>query len=131
MPTVASSTVGLCNFTLYDEKGIAGGASGVAAGLLHPYTPRGKIIWRGTEGVAATIRLVNAAEAAEIALDSGEQAPLPWAAKLRPEVLVKENRWRGRKGAVRLARTLKQARDLGAFGPVSAEMGGQGVCFER
>ena len=113
---------------LYDEKGIAGGASGVAAGLLHPYTPRGKIIWRGTEGVAATIRLVNAAEAAEIALDSGEQAPLPCEAT-RPEVSRRGKSLARRKGAVRLARTLKQARDLGAFGPVSAEMGGQGVCL--
>ena len=106
-------------------KGIAGEHL-VAAGLLHPYTPRGKIIWRGTEGVAATIRLVNAAEAAEIALDSGEQAPLP--AATRPEVSRRGKSLARRKGAVRLARTLKQARDLGAFGPVSAEMGGQGVC---
>ena len=56
---------------LFDEKGIAGGASGVAAGLLHPYTPRGKIIWRGVEGVAATLALVAAAEDAERRLDSG------------------------------------------------------------
>ena len=61
---------------LFDEKGIAGGASGVAAGLLHPYTPRGKIIWRGVESVAATLRLVDAAEAAERALDAGH-AHLP------------------------------------------------------
>lgn len=27
---------------LYDKAGIAGGASGAAAGLLHPLTPKGK-----------------------------------------------------------------------------------------
>ena len=28
---------------LYDKAGIAGGASGAAAGLLHPLTPKGKV----------------------------------------------------------------------------------------
>ena len=28
---------------LYDAAGLAGGGSGAAAGLLHPYTPRGKV----------------------------------------------------------------------------------------
>lgn len=28
---------------VYDKAGIAGGASGAAAGLLHPLTPRGKV----------------------------------------------------------------------------------------
>ena len=96
---------------LFDEKGIAGGASGVAAGLLHPYTPRGKIIWRGVEGVAATLALVAAAEDAETRLDSG-------AAVLdddddgggphdrRGESIA----WR--RGTVRPAKNLKQARDL-------------------
>lgn len=55
--------------TLIDARGIAGGASGVAAGLLHPYTPRGKVIWRGREGVAAAKRLISLAVKAEDALD--------------------------------------------------------------
>ena len=29
---------------LYDKAGIAGGASGAAAGLLHPLTPKGKVL---------------------------------------------------------------------------------------
>lgn len=29
---------------LYDEAGIGGGASGVAGGLLHPYSPKGSNI---------------------------------------------------------------------------------------
>ena len=56
--------------TLVDEVGIAGGASGVAAGLLHPYTPRGKTIWRGVEGVREAKRLIEAATRAEDALDA-------------------------------------------------------------
>ena len=56
--------------TLMDEIGIAGGASGVAAGLLHPYTPRGKTIWRGVEGVREAKRLIEAATRAEDALDA-------------------------------------------------------------
>ena len=48
--TADGKTVAPVRVTLIDEKGVAGGASGVAAGLLHPYTPRGKIIWRGHPG---------------------------------------------------------------------------------
>ena len=112
---------------LFDEKGIAGGASGVAAGLLHPYTPRGKIIWRGVEGVAATLALVAAAEDAETRLDSG-------AAVLddddddgggphdrRGESIAR------RRGTVRPARNLKQARDLAKHAPLSAAGGGVAV----
>lgn len=51
---------------LLDAKGVVGGgASGVAAGLLHPFASRGQAeLWRGAEGVAATWRLVDAAEKA-------------------------------------------------------------------
>eukprot|EP00960_Hanusia_phi_P047932 758671-Hanusia_phi.AAC.6 len=38
-----------------------GGASAVAAGLLHPFTPRAKKIWMGDAGMQATRRLVEAA----------------------------------------------------------------------
>lgn len=27
---------------IYDEAGIGGGASGIAGGLLHPYSPKGR-----------------------------------------------------------------------------------------
>eukprot|EP00966_Prymnesium_polylepis_P173939 4024160-Prymnesium_polylepis.1 len=39
-----------------------GGASAVAAGLLHPFTPRGTEIWCGTAGFDATCELVAAVE---------------------------------------------------------------------
>uniref|UniRef100_A0A0E0L8L3 FAD dependent oxidoreductase domain-containing protein n=1 Tax=Oryza punctata TaxID=4537 RepID=A0A0E0L8L3_ORYPU len=34
---------------IYDENGIGGGASGVSGGLLHPYSPKVKLLWRGAE----------------------------------------------------------------------------------
>ncbi|KAL1507893.1 hypothetical protein AB1Y20_007499 [Prymnesium parvum] len=40
-----------------------GGASAVAAGLLHPFTPRGTEIWCGSDGFAATRQLIEAVEA--------------------------------------------------------------------
>ena len=56
--------------TLIDGAGVGGGASGVAAGLLHPYTVRGKTIWRGEEGAARARRLLDAAARAEDAMDA-------------------------------------------------------------
>ena len=38
-----------------------GGASGAMAGLLHPLTPRGKKMWLGDEGMAASLELIQAA----------------------------------------------------------------------
>ena len=40
-----------------------GGASAVAAGLLHPFTPRGREIWCGTQGFDATVALIQRVEA--------------------------------------------------------------------
>ncbi len=39
----------------------AGGASGAMAGILHPLTPRGKLIWMGSEGMKATLDLIEVA----------------------------------------------------------------------
>ena len=116
---------------LFDEKGIAGGASGVAAGLLHPYTPRGKIIWRGVEGVAATLALVAAAEDAERRLDSGA-AVLDDDDDVRDGGGTNAHVRRGesiawRRGTVRPAKNLKQARDLAKFAPLNAVGGGVAV----
>ena len=41
----------------------AGGASAVAAGLLHPFTPRGREIWKGLAGFEATTALLKRVEA--------------------------------------------------------------------
>lgn len=59
---------------LYDAVGIAGGASGAAAGLLHPYTPKGKVIWRGFEGVRDTVELIDVADG----VPSNESSPFYW-----------------------------------------------------
>lgn len=40
-----------------------GGASAVAAGLLHPFTPRSKEIWMGQAGYAASVDLLSRVEA--------------------------------------------------------------------
>ena len=54
-----------CEVVLFDSKGIGGGASGVAAGLLHPYVgEEGKRSDLATEGIAATKELVKVAETA-------------------------------------------------------------------
>lgn len=51
--------------TLFDVAGIGGGASGIAAGLLHPYVgAHSKLNWRGKEGVLATLQLIREAERA-------------------------------------------------------------------
>ncbi|CAN1166602.1 hypothetical protein LINPERHAP2_LOCUS26787 [Linum perenne] len=49
---------------LYDEAGIGGGASGVSGGLLHPYSPKGKLLWRGSECWNETSKLLKVAEMA-------------------------------------------------------------------
>ena len=48
--------------TLFDAKGIGGGASGLAAGLLHPLGgAHAKLNWCGKEGMASTLQLLQAA----------------------------------------------------------------------
>lgn len=48
--------------TLYDMNGIGGGASGIAAGLMHPFAGRtARLNWRGHEGMKATNELLAVA----------------------------------------------------------------------
>ncbi|KAL6541184.1 hypothetical protein OROMI_025067 [Orobanche minor] len=49
---------------IYDEVGIGGGASGVAGGLLHPYSPKVRLLWRGAELWNESLHLLNVAERA-------------------------------------------------------------------
>ena len=126
--TADGKTVAPVRVTLIDEKGVAGGASGVAAGLLHPYTPRGKIIWRGTEGVAATLELVEAAENAERVMEAAARLERGGDDVLRPTVSPRRGRAIARcAGVCRPARSLKQARDLAKHAPSSFAAGGRGV----
>lgn len=51
--------------TVFDPKGVGGGASGVSAGLLHPFTGNsGKMNDRGREAMEETRKLLCASEAA-------------------------------------------------------------------
>lgn len=77
MKTIAIIGAGLCGLatawhlaqnsemqiTLFDAKGIGGGASGVAAGLLHTYAgAHAKLNWRGEEGFSAASLLLDKVE---------------------------------------------------------------------
>lgn len=74
---------------LFDEAGIGGGASGVSGGLLHPYTPKGKLLWKGNEGWHAALNLLAAAEAAT-PLPTRDSNPIAWRRGiLRPLVAEK------------------------------------------
>lgn len=74
---------------LFDEAGIGGGASGVSGGLLHPYTPKGKLLWKGSEGWQAALSLLAAAEEAA-ALHRRDSKPIAWRRGiLRPLVAEK------------------------------------------
>ncbi|KAJ1698498.1 hypothetical protein LUZ63_007010 [Rhynchospora breviuscula] len=49
---------------IFDENGIGGGASGVAGGLLHPYSPKAKLLWKGAEFWKECLELLAVAEQA-------------------------------------------------------------------
>lgn len=50
------------DISIFDSKGIGGGASGIAAGLLHPYTGlHAKLNWQGLEGYSAALELLDEA----------------------------------------------------------------------
>ena len=40
---LAAGEGSIAGIDLFDAAGLGGGASGAAAGLLHPYTPKGKV----------------------------------------------------------------------------------------
>ena len=47
---------------LFDAFGLGSGGSGAAAGLLHPYNPRGKLLWHGLNAFEDALELVQVAE---------------------------------------------------------------------
>ncbi|CAM9671765.1 unnamed protein product [Laminaria digitata] len=69
--------------TVFDPNEVGtGGASSVAAGLLHPLTPRGKLIWKGEEGFVAAkelIEVINARLVSEAGEEGGEGTSAPHA----------------------------------------------------
>ncbi|KAL0903583.1 hypothetical protein M5K25_027973 [Dendrobium thyrsiflorum] len=59
-----SSKESSMSIDIYVESGLGGGASGVSGGLLHPYSPKGKLLWRGSESWNECLELLVAAERA-------------------------------------------------------------------
>lgn len=50
---------------VFDPAGVGGGASGIAAGLMHPYAgAHAKLNWQGIEGMESTCELLKVAEKA-------------------------------------------------------------------
>ncbi|CAN7013453.1 unnamed protein product [Brassica rapa subsp. trilocularis] len=58
---------------VYDEVGIGGGASGVSGGLLHPYSPKGKLLWHGGECWRECLELLSVAETAAASSSDAEK----------------------------------------------------------
>ncbi|XP_057968371.1 uncharacterized protein LOC131157921 isoform X2 [Malania oleifera] len=56
---------------IFDEVGIGGGASGVSGGLLHPYSPKVKLLWGGAECWKECLKLLRIAETAVSSSESG------------------------------------------------------------
>jgi glycine/D-amino acid oxidase-like deaminating enzyme len=55
--------MGGCEVTLFDSKGIGGGASGIAAGLMHPYVgEEGRRSVHADEGMQASLHLIRTVE---------------------------------------------------------------------
>ncbi len=51
--------------TLFDQKGIGAGASGISSGLLHPYPgEKGRLSWEAAEAMALAKKLIEEAEEA-------------------------------------------------------------------
>jgi glycine/D-amino acid oxidase-like deaminating enzyme len=54
-----------CQVTVFDSVGIGGGASGVCAGLMHPYPgEQGRLSWNAKQGLDATKQLLEISERA-------------------------------------------------------------------
>ncbi|KAL2327353.1 hypothetical protein Fmac_020780 [Flemingia macrophylla] len=54
---------------IYDEVGIGGGASGISGGLLHPYSPKVKLLWEGAQCWKESMKLLRIAEEASVSKD--------------------------------------------------------------
>lgn len=80
---------------LFDAYGLGAGGSGAAAGLIHPFNPKGRILWRGVEAFEDALRLVDAAE--------------QWASE-EPSMTGEKFVWR--QGLIRPSKTAKQAKSF-------------------
>lgn len=91
---------------IYDEVGIGGGASGVSGGLLHPYSPKGKLLWNGAECWEEALKLITVAEASVISeLPIGEID-----SENKQHTVAEPFVWR--RGILRIAATAKNVYDM-------------------
>ena len=51
-----------CTVDVLDSRAPGLGGASPLASLMHPHSPRGKLIWRGREGLAASLELMSFAE---------------------------------------------------------------------
>ncbi|PKA65513.1 hypothetical protein AXF42_Ash005847 [Apostasia shenzhenica] len=49
---------------IYDEAGIGSSTSGVSGGLLHPYSPKAKLLWKGSDSWKECLELLAVAQRA-------------------------------------------------------------------
>jgi len=80
--------------TVFDQASSPGifGASAVAGGLLHPFTPRGKLVHLGKEGLEVSNRLIDAAKEFEPECVLREQL---YRVALSPKHYEQLVRWKG------------------------------------
>lgn len=74
---------------IYDEVGIGGGASGVSGGLLHPYSPKVKPLWKSAECWKECLELLSVAEAAISCKESDSEFIVRRRGIMRPATNVK------------------------------------------
>ena len=74
------------------ERPGCGGASSVAAGILHPLTSRGKLIWKGEEGMEEALKLVGIAEEARGDEDGSGAGIIACQEILRPVMTAKQGK---------------------------------------
>lgn len=62
---------------VFDGEGIGAGASGVSGGILHPYTPKGKLVWGGAEGWMTALEMLSVADVTGVDVEKTKAAHAP------------------------------------------------------
>ncbi|CAN6459753.1 unnamed protein product [Victoria cruziana] len=99
--TRLSASVTNLHIDIFDEVGIGGGASGVAGGLVHPYSPKVKLLWRGAECWEEALKLLRVAEMAV------QSRSLSWNKEMFYETIDSDGPIFWRRGIIRPATKIK------------------------
>jgi len=90
-------------YDVQDKPGV-GGASAVAGGLVHPLSPRGKLVYQGLEGLAMSNQLIGTAiQATKDSSDGLENSE---------SIVLSESIWRCAQNAKQVKQLKKTAMDL-------------------